>query len=70
MSASHKLSSKKDAFTKEPVRKKFSMDDFEVIEKIGKGAFGDVFLVQEKRTHFVCIIKRIFKSKISSPKMQ
>ena len=46
------------------------MDDFVVLEKIGKGAFGDVFLVQEKKTHFVCIIKRIFKSKIKSLNME
>ena len=46
------------------------MDDFETIEKIGKGGFGDVFLVQEKKSHFICIIKRIFKSKIKSLKME
>lgn len=40
------------------------MDDFEVIEKLGKGAFGDVFLVQEKLTKFICVLKILNKNRI------
>ena len=40
------------------------MSDFEVIEKIGKGAHGDVFLVREKKSKFICVIKKLLKKRI------
>lgn len=30
------------------IRKEITLENFNIIEKIGKGAFGDVFLAQEK----------------------
>ena len=50
--------------------KEFTIDDFEIIEKLGKGAFGDVFLAQEKSSKFVCVIKSLSKTKIKEQNLE
>lgn len=37
--------------------KRWSLDDFEVGKPLGKGKFGTVFLVREKKSHFICALK-------------
>ena len=37
--------------------KKWSLDDFDVGKPLGKGKFGTVFLVREKKTKFICALK-------------
>lgn len=46
------------------VSKQFKLQDFELVNKIGKGAFGDVYMAQEKVTGFLCVIKKVSKKKI------
>ncbi len=40
------------------------------MDKIGKGAFGDVYIAQEKVTGFMCVIKRLLKKKLVELKME
>ena len=47
-----------------------SLDDFELLEKLGKGAFGEVFMAQEKHTGFVCVIKKMSKKRIREKKVE
>lgn len=50
---------------KPPVeQRKFSLDDFEEIQKLGKGAFGDVYLMQEKQSRMICVVKMLSKARI------
>lgn len=44
--------------------KKFSIDDFEIGIKLGKGKFGDVFLAREKKTDFIVALKVLNKAEI------
>ena len=44
--------------------KKFSIDDFEIGIKLGKGKFGDVFLAREKKTDFIIALKVLNKAEI------
>lgn len=39
-------------------------DDFELLERVGKGAYGEVFRAQDKRTQEIVAIKRIARSDI------
>ena len=39
-------------------------DDFELLERVGKGAYGEVFRAQDKRTKDIVAIKRIARSDI------
>jgi aurora kinase len=34
------------------------------MDKLGKGAFGEVFVAQEKQLGFICVIKKMSKKKI------
>ena len=53
-----------------PKKAEWKMDDFETVEKIGKGAYGDVFLVREKKTSFLCVLKTISKQKIKDNNLE
>jgi aurora kinase, other len=41
-----------------------------LLDKIGKGAFGDVYLSQEKESGFLCVIKKLLKKKIKENKLE
>lgn len=45
--------------------KKFTIDDFEIGKKLGKGRFGDVFLAREKKTNFIVALKILRKTEIN-----
>lgn len=36
---------------------KWTYKDFDIGKPLGKGKFGMVFLVREKKTHFICAMK-------------
>lgn len=40
------------------------------MDKIGKGAFGDVYMAQEKVTGFLCVIKKLQKKKLVELKLE
>lgn len=40
------------------------------MDKIGKGAFGDVYMAQEKNTGFLCVIKKLQKKKLIELKLE
>ena len=44
--------------------KEWSLDDFELGDKLGKGAFGDVFFAREKKLGFMCVLKKMSKKRI------
>lgn len=50
--------------------KKFSIEDFEVLRNLGRGRFGDVFLVREKKTDFIVALKVINKTEASKLKSE
>jgi serine/threonine protein kinase len=45
------------------IRPKVKITDFRFGKKLGKGKFGDVYLVQDIRTNFICAMK-IIKKKV------
>ena len=53
-----------------PKKAEWKLEDFEIVEKIGKGAYGDVFLAQEKKTCFLCVIKTISKQRIKDKNLE
>ena len=51
------------------IKKELTLESFNIIEKIGKGAYGDVFLAQEKETRTLYVIKTLSKLKIKQEKL-
>lgn len=50
---------------KEPqLASNLSKSDFQFGKKLGKGQFGEVFLVKHKKTGFICALKILKKSTI------
>uniref|UniRef100_A0A8B9XLC1 non-specific serine/threonine protein kinase n=1 Tax=Bos mutus grunniens TaxID=30521 RepID=A0A8B9XLC1_BOSMU len=47
-----------------PVRRRFTVDDFEIGRPLGKGKFGNVYLARLKKNHFIVALKVLFKSQI------
>jgi hypothetical protein len=47
-----------------PNFKKFSVSDFEMGVKLGKGRFGDVFLARERKTNYIVALKILNKAEI------
>ncbi|KAM6163058.1 aurora kinase B isoform 1-T1 [Rhynchocyon petersi] len=47
-----------------PIRRSFTIDDFEIGRPLGKGKFGNVYLAREKKSHFIVALKVLFKSQI------
>ncbi len=50
--------------------KKFCIEDFEILHKLGKGKFGDVFYAKEKKMGFMVALKVMKKSRIEQLKAQ
>ncbi len=50
--------------TGQRARREIKLEDFELLDKLGKGAFGEVFMAQEKHTGFICVIKKMSKKRI------
>ena len=63
------IPSMKSKFSAKPQRV-ISIDDFEIINKLGKGAFGDVFMVYEKTLGMMCVLKKMSKKRIREAKVQ
>jgi NIMA (never in mitosis gene a)-related kinase 1/4/5 len=51
-------------------QREIKIDDFELLEKLGKGAFGDVYIAQEKAIGFICVIKKMSKKRIKDAKVE
>ena len=51
-------------------QREIKLDDFELLQKLGKGAFGDVYIAQEKAIGFVCVIKKMSKKRIRDAKVE
>lgn len=47
-----------------PIRRTFTIDDFEIGRPLGKGKFGNVYLAREKKSRFIVALKVLFKSQI------
>jgi len=50
-------------------QREITLNDFELLEKLGKGAFGDVYMAQEKHIGFICVIKKMSKKRIRETKV-
>ncbi|MES1920926.1 hypothetical protein MHBO_002533 [Bonamia ostreae] len=57
---------------KSPSKKhrKWKLSDFEIGKLLGKGKFGSVYLVRERKSKFICALKVMFKSQLSKAKVQ
>jgi len=42
--------------------RKLTLDDFDIGKPLGKGKFGSVFLVREKKHQYICALKVRLKS--------
>lgn len=48
------------------IKKKTSLDDFEILHLLGKGAFGEVYLVKHKRKNIYMALKQMSKAYIEA----
>ncbi len=49
---------------------KFSLEDFEIGKKLGRGKFGNVYVAREKKTKFIVALKVIFKKQLRKNKVE
>ncbi|KAL8596830.1 hypothetical protein ACOMHN_027159 [Nucella lapillus] len=47
-----------------PVRKSWSLADFDIGKPLGKGKFGNVYLAREKQSKYIVALKLMFKSQL------
>ncbi|CCH45656.1 hypothetical protein BN7_5241 [Wickerhamomyces ciferrii] len=52
-----------------PLRQ-YTLDDFEIGKKLGKGKFGKVYCVQDKKTGFICALKVMEKKELMEYKVE
>ncbi|ODV73258.1 aurora kinase [Cyberlindnera jadinii NRRL Y-1542] len=52
------------------VRIHYTLDDFEIGKKLGKGKFGKVYCVKDKKTGFVCALKVMEKKELIGYKIE
>ncbi|ODV96246.1 hypothetical protein PACTADRAFT_49628 [Pachysolen tannophilus NRRL Y-2460] len=52
-----------------PLRK-YSLSDFEIGRKLGKGKFGKVYCVRDKKTGFICALKAMEKKELTEFKVE
>lgn len=52
-----------------PYRAKVTLTDFKLGKKLGKGKFGDVYMVQDIKTGFICALKIIKKATLIQEKV-
>lgn len=43
---------------------KWKLKDFDIGKSLGRGKFGNVYLVREKKSRFICALKVLFKSQL------
>ena len=53
-----------EAPTPTAIRRKYTIDDFTIKHRLGKGAYGDVFLVIKNTDHKAYALKQIQKRKL------
>ncbi|GMM37645.1 aurora kinase [Saccharomycopsis crataegensis] len=53
-----------------PGVRQYSLDDFEIGKKLGKGKFGKVYCVRDKKTGYVCALKVMEKKEIIDYKVE
>lgn len=66
---SAELITAKDRRNSRPQRQ-IQLSDFEMIKKLGKGAFGEVYLALDKSLGFLCVIKKMLKQRIFETKVE
>jgi len=52
------------------VKKTWSLDDFEIGKKLGKGRFGNVYVAREVKSKFIVALKVIFKSQLEQNRVE
>ena len=52
-------------FESPPRKKKLSLEDYEIVGKLGKGAYGEVFEALRKENSSKCALKQIQKKLLS-----
>ena len=61
---------KNQEFARMGITKIFTLNDFEIGKKLGKGQFGTVYLVRERKSKFICALKCISKQKLLKSKAE
>lgn len=51
-------------------QREIKLSDFQLLDKLGKGAFGDVYMAQQKNIGFICVIKKMSKKRIRDTQVQ
>ena len=52
------------------LKKKWTIDDFEIGRPLGKGKFGNVYLAREKKSKYLVALKVLFKSQLVKNNVQ
>ncbi|KAL6061743.1 Aurora kinase [Balamuthia mandrillaris] len=53
-----------------PKLRSFTLDDFEIGRKLGKGKFGNVYVAREKRSKYIVALKVLFKCQLKKNKVE
>lgn len=55
--AGTKAKGKENSSSNGPARKRWSIEDFEIGKKLGRGRFGNVYVVREKSSGYIAALK-------------